>query len=454
MDFKLPELGEGVQEGELIKWLVKDGDTVSSDQVLLEVMTDKATMEVPSPANGVISKLQGSEGDILEVGQVLAQIGGVSKESGSKKKSSEETPPKKPDENKKETKSSEVPASEINKIESNKPVEVNSEVTSYDQVSFSPVNDNVYASPIVRKQANKKGIDLASVSGTGPVVNGSNRILEKDLLSYLSSQASVGSSQAKTQVNSKIPVTKTLPAINIKDSSENIEVKPVRGLRRVISKSMEQSKFTIPHYSYVDEFECSSLIDVRNQAKKIAAQYGVKISYLPFIVKAVVAALKKFPEVNSTLVKKDKAIELNIKKYFHIGFAVATDQGLLVPVIKHADQKSLLQIAKEMIELSNKARAGKASKDELTGSTFTITSMGNIGGLFATPIINYPEVGILGVYKIQKKPVVKNDQIVVGQTMNLSLSLDHRVIDGAVGGYFCNEIISYLKEPVKILMES
>jgi pyruvate dehydrogenase E2 component (dihydrolipoamide acetyltransferase) len=217
---------------------------------------------------------------------------------------------------------------------------------------------------------------------------------------------------------------------------------------------MVKSKYTAPHYSYVDEFECSDLIKFREQAKEVAESYGIKFSYLPFIIKAVVAALKEFPIVNSTLEDTANGQELVYKKFYHIGFAVATDEGLIVPVIKHADQKSLLQIAKELVELSDKVRAGKATADELKGSTFTITSMGNLGGIFAMPIINYPEAGILGVYKIQEKPIVQKGQIVVGNMMTLSLSLDHRIVDGAVGSKFCSAIINRLANPAKLLLEN
>jgi len=216
---------------------------------------------------------------------------------------------------------------------------------------------------------------------------------------------------------------------------------------------MSKSKFTAPHYAYVDEFECSELVSLREEAKKVGAQYGVSISYLPFIVKAVVGALKEFPVVNAQLEETEKGSDLVYKKEYNIGIAVATPDGLVVPVIKNADRKSLLQIAQEISELSGKVRAGKATSEELRGSTFTITSMGNIGGLFATPIINYPEVGIMGVYKIQEKPLAKDGELYVGKTMHISFSFDHRVVDGAVGGYFSNAIIERLQNPARLLME-
>jgi pyruvate dehydrogenase E2 component (dihydrolipoamide acetyltransferase) len=258
------------------------------------------------------------------------------------------------------------------------------------------------------------------------------------------------------QLPLQLLLRKPIPANFFRDTSgvePQDERQPVRGLRRVIAQAMVRSKYTAPHYSYVDKFECSQLVAMREEAKKVGEQYGVKISYLPFIVKALVGALKEFPTANASLEESDKGMELVLKKHYHIGIAVATPDGLIVPVIKNADRKTILQIAQEINDLSAKVRAGKATADELKGSTFTITSMGNIGGLFATPIINYPEVGIMGVYKVQEEPLVQDGQIVIGKTMHLSLSLDHRVVDGAVGGYFCNAVIERLQNPARLLME-
>jgi len=449
MDFLLPDLGEGVQEGELIAWLVKEGEHVKRDQPLVEVMTDKATMEVPSSFEGVISGFKAKEGDMVKVGQVMANVD--STKSTGKEDLTEERHSTVFEEKEKLAPKSET----VNKAQ--------------ESAHFSPKVDAdgalhvgiIPASPRVRALAREKGIDLARVEASGPQVGERRRVVEEDL-QKLSGQPSAESSVAgkdlgagALQAGQASFVSKPL---KVNDSviiaGEEEERVPLRGLRRVIADGMSKSKFTIPHYSYVDEFECSSLIDMRQQAKEMAAQYGVKFSYLPFIVKALVAALKEFPECNSTLQKNDDGkSDIVLKKYFHIGIAVATEGGLLVPVIRHADQKSLLEIAKEINELSQKTHAGKATAKELKGSTFTITSLGNIGGLFATPIINYPEVGILGVYKIRKQPVVKNDRVEVGNVMALSLSLDHRVVDGAIGARFCNSIIDRLSKPAKLLME-
>jgi pyruvate dehydrogenase E2 component (dihydrolipoamide acetyltransferase) len=458
MEFKLPEIGEGVVEGELIQWLVKEGDAVKADQPLLEVMTDKATVEVPSPGTGVISGITAKDGQMIKVGQTLAQI----KEGAVKAGATPQAPAPAPA----PAKSVEISAAAKEAPPPSRPVAAG----PYAGAQLLP--SDVPAAPIVRVMAQKAGVDLAQVTGSGPAVGGQNRVLEADLLRFMSAGAAPAASYQNGNGATKagasayaaptagaapkntlpMPPSYSRPEL-FGNATETVERSPMRGLRRVIAQAMVRSKFTAPHYSYVDKFECSALVELREQAKVIGEQYGVKVSYLPFIVKALVGALKEFPIANSSLEEKDGQFELVQKKYFHIGVAVASPDGLIVPVIKHADRKTLLEIAKEINELSAKVRAGKAAPDELKGSTFTITSMGNVGGLFATPIINYPEVGIMGVYKIQEEPLVKDGQIVIGKTMHLSLSLDHRVVDGAVGGYFCNAVIERLQNPAKLLME-
>ncbi len=459
MDFVLPDIGEGILEGELIRWLVKEGDAVNADQPVLEVMTDKATVEVPSPIKGVIKNLKGKEGDMIKVGSKLADVegGGAAATTAAPSSAPAAAPAKAP-----------VAPAAAAPVASAPAAAPAVSTMAYQSPVDSFTASSVPAAPIVRAMAQKSGVDLSQVPGSGPDVGGRNRVLEEDLMRFLSqkgsgavaagpasySPAAVASeSVAAKKAPAAQPIPANFPRYIGGPVAESVERKPVRGLRRVIAQAMVKSKYTAPHYSYVDEFECSNLVEIREYAKVAAEKYGVKLTYLPFVIKAVVGALRDFPEVNSSLEETANGLELVVKKHLHIGFAVATNDGLVVPVIKHADRKSLLEIAREMTELSNKVRAGKASSEELKGSTFSITSMGNIGGLFATPIINYPEVGILGVYKIQEKPVVQNGQIVVGKTMHLSLSLDHRVVDGAVGGHFCNAIIERLSNPGRLMLE-
>ncbi|MDP7032977.1 MAG: dihydrolipoamide acetyltransferase family protein, partial [Planctomycetota bacterium] len=225
---------------------------------------------------------------------------------------------------------------------------------------------------------------------------------------------------------------------------------PLKGLRRAIADAMVKSVYTAPHFTYVDEIDMSAMVRLRQSVKPMAAEKGVKINYLPFIIKATLRALEEFPMMNASL--DESSGEIVLKKYYHIGFACATPRGLVVPVIRDADTKGLFQIASEMGSLAEKARTGKASRDELTGSTFTVTSTGNVGGMMATPIINHPEVAIMGVHVIKERPVVRDGQIVIGHLMNLSLSFDHRVIDGEVGARFTNRIKEFLEEPALLFL--
>lgn len=480
MEFKLPEIGEGVQEGELIKWLVKEGDTVSADQSLVEIMTDKATVEVPSPAAGKISGIVAKEGQMIKVGQVLAQIQG-----GAATASKAGTPAPVSPAATSPAPTSAVTTSSMSATVST-PANGQRPQAAFAQSKAPAAGAGAYqgaleahspsavpAAPIVRAMAEKAGVDLAQVPATGPMVGNRPRVLEEDLLRFLNSPSTAVSSgagaysagtpvlgsghalgtvaAAKTVSPEKFGLMMPTRAVT---GTEEVERKPLRGLRRVIANAMVKSKFTAPHYSYVDEFECSQLVALREEAKILGEKMGVKITYLPFIVKAVVGALKQYPIVNSSLADlPDGTQEVVMKKFYHIGIAVATPEGLVVPVIKNADQKSLFEIAVEINTLSEKVRAGRATSDELKGSTFSITSMGNIGGLFATPIINAPEVGIMGVYKVQEKPIVEDQKIVIGKTMHLSLSLDHRVVDGAVGAHFANAVIERLKSPARLMME-
>jgi pyruvate dehydrogenase E2 component (dihydrolipoamide acetyltransferase) len=470
MEFKLPDIGEGVVEGELIQWLVKEGDTVAADQPVVEVMTDKATVEVPAPVAGKISGLAAKEGDMIKVGQTLAQIDGAGA-SAAPAKSEDKTAQKAAPAAEKTVEKTEKPSGGEGAgrdqasptAPTSKPAQAPSNVGSYaGPKSLAP--SDVPAAPIVRAMAQKAGVDLSNVPASGPKVGSQSRVLEEDLLRFLNQGAGAVQAGAAsyapaaaqgTAAPAKKQQIKPIPASFVRDFSTQAqdERQPLRGLRRVIAQAMVRSKYTAPHYSYVDKFECSALVAMREEAKKVGEQYGVKISYLPFIVKALVGALKEFPTANASLEETEKGMELVLKKHYHIGIAVATPDGLIVPVIKDADKKTILQIAQEINDLSARTRAGKATADELKGSTFTITSMGNIGGLFATPIINYPEVGIMGVYKVQEEPLVQDGQIVIGKTMHLSLSLDHRVVDGAVGGYFCNAVIERLQNPARLLME-
>jgi pyruvate dehydrogenase E2 component (dihydrolipoamide acetyltransferase)/2-oxoisovalerate dehydrogenase E2 component (dihydrolipoyl transacylase) len=405
MDFALPEIGEGVYEAELIRWLVQSGETVKRGQPLVEVMTDKATMEVPSPFAGTITALNAQPGQEVKVGQSLLTYDGAGP-------SASRAPAAKPVE-------AVVASSSRTATHSNGPVHAGA-------TSRLPVK----AAPSVRLLARKLGIDLGAVEGSGP----EGRILIEDLTPRFQSTAS-----------------RAAPAEPAPDYGKSGTRIKMQGMRRTIAQRMVLSKRTIPHYSYVDECDVSEMVRLRESLRDTYARAGVKVTYLAFFVKAIVAALKEVPIVNASLDETTDEIVLHDR--YHIGIAAATAFGLMVPVIRDADQKSLGDIARDIERLSSAARAGKSRREDLSGSTFTITSVGNVGGLIATPILNHPEVGILAIGRVVKRPVYDAaGRIRPADMVYLSLSFDHRVIDGAVGAVFANALLRQLQNPAALLL--
>jgi pyruvate dehydrogenase E2 component (dihydrolipoamide acetyltransferase) len=452
--FHLPDIGEGVVEGEVVKVLVKEGDRVEEDQILAEVMTDKAAVQIPSPKRGIIEKVHISAGQVVPVEAPMFTIGLAATRvptpafvAQARVDHSDEMPTM-----------SVLPAIVVpNDLKAS---------------SSSPASREdalrVLATPTTRRIARELGVDLTKLSGSGkdgrvtkedveragqaPVAKTPSTLPATPIARALHTPPNKHIPEPRPQITS--PVLEVPLSAKVKPQSEarpDEERMPLRGLRKTIAQNMVRSKFTAPHYTYVEEVDVTALTELRNRTKHLAEDRGIKLSFLPFIVKSAVAGLKQFPLVNASL--DDESNEIILKKYYHIGIAVSTDQGLMTIVIRDADKKSLFQIAKEIEDLSAKAREGKASRDELLGSTFTITSLGKLGGVLATPILNYPEVAIMGVHKISKKPVVKNDQIVIGETMNISHSFDHRVVDGAIGASFVAYMIKYLENPDLLLLE-
>ena len=394
-EFKLPDIGEGVVEGEIVQWLVKVGDKVEEDHPLVEVMTDKATVEIPSPVAGVVLECIGDAGDIVDVGATLIVI-----EADDQKPAAEAKPSLKEKDSKESRK---MPAKE--------------QVTAKKSA--------VLATPAVRKMSRDMSIDLAEVPGSGP----KGRITVEDVQSY-----------AERQSASKVA----------SPLSGDVETIPYLGLRRKIGAHLSNAKQTAAHYTYVEEADVTALVELRQKFLRLEDSED-RPTYLPFIMKAVVAGLRKFPLLNSEL--KEERKEIWLKKEYHIGLAVATEEGLVVPVVRDVDQKNVRELTREIARLGQLAREGNLKVDDLQGGTFTITSLGALGGLMATPIINYPEVAILGVHKVAQRPVVQGDKIVVRDMMNLSISLDHRVVDGAVAAEFMQYIISFLQAPGMLLLE-
>lgn len=405
MEFRLPEIGEGVYEAELVRWLVKPGETVKRGQPLVELLTDKATMEVPAPFAGTIGALQAQEGQQIKVGQpLLTYSDGKQPEPEPVPRTIEPAP---------------------------RPSRTSNEPTN--GTSSAPIaRPLVMAAPSVRLMARKLGIDLARIRGSGP----GGRILIGDVAADLTIRQGQPKKPAEEQ---QFDFGK--PGTRIK----------LQGLRRKIAEHMSLSKRTIPHYSYVDECEVTELVRLRESLREAYAQAGVRLTYLAFFVKAAVAALSEVPIVNSSL--DEAGGEIILHDRYHIGVAVATPGGLLVPVLHDADRMDLGQIAREIERLSAEARAGKARREDLRGSTFTITSIGNVGGLISTPVINHPEVAILGVGKVVKRPVYDAaGNLRPADLIYLSFSFDHRVLDGAVGAAFGNALAGRLRNPALLLL--
>ncbi|KAB2330476.1 2-oxo acid dehydrogenase subunit E2 [Cytobacillus depressus] len=424
-EFKLPDVGEGIAEGEIVKWFVSIEDTIEEDQPIAEIQTDKALIEITSPVNGKVKEILYEEGEIAQVNSVIISFS-TSDNIGANS------------------------SSEHNQIHQ----EINQEKNKNEQASIisNKKKNRVIATPTVRRIARELNIDLTLVKPSGK--NG--RVMEEDVRRLKEQQGQMAQQDHISQ--KQIPAT--IDFINIPQTQQipqqnEITIKrvPLRGLRRSISKKMAQSTQIAAQSTILEEIDVSQLVVLRKQMSAIAKEKGVHLTYLPFITKAVVSALKEFPYLNASL--DEKTEEILLKSEYNIGIATDTSKGLTVPVIRQSDQKQLIEIAKEITTLSEKARDNSLSMNELTGGTFTITNIGSTGvGIFGTPIINYPEAAILGIHRIQKKPIVtEEEEIAVRDIMGVSLSFDHRLIDGAMASRFLKHIITFLESPNQLFME-
>ena len=421
--FKLPDIGEGVVEGEVVEWMVSVGDVVKEDDPILSVMTDKATVEIPSPVDGKVTKIIGEPGDILPVGDVCIEfeVDGA----GNASASAEEAEPKP------EPVAEPTPAKE--EVKPEPVVEKAPEPVAAAAPVARAAGTKALASPAVRQRAREANIDLQIVAGSGP----GGRISHADLDRHIAGGASGASSFAPVGATTKTKLTGT----------EDVKV---IGLRRKIADSMMSSYSTIAHFSYFEEVDITALEELRQHLNSTRPEGAPKLTYLPFIMQALVKALKESPECNALY--DDEANVVTRHQAIHLGIATQTDRGLYVPVVKHVEAMDIWQSASEMVRVTSATREGKASADELSGSTFTITSLGRLGGLGATPIINKPEVGILGVHNAKERAVVRNGQIVVRRMMNLSSSWDHRVVDGHDGATLVQKVKTLLENPATIFM--
>ncbi|WP_027481183.1 dihydrolipoamide acetyltransferase family protein [Deinococcus pimensis] len=476
----LPELAESVVEGEILKWLVEEGASVERDQPIVEVMTDKVTVELPSPYAGRLARRLVKEGDVVPVhaaiavieesGEVtapaaepaLAAVGAVSARQAVQ--NSAESPatvhvdlPVTAQEERsivesgvKEDKGDE--SSLFKAFGGDEQIRVPTGLGRAQEAgaseSAASAHGRVLAVPAARQLARELGVDLAEVRGSGP--NG--RVRVADVHHFAAARSVPQAKAAPSSPGAGMPV----PPVQYRTPKgyEALETRtPLRGMRRAISNQMLASHLYTVRTLTVDEANLSKLVALRGRLRDAAEAGGAKLSYLPFIFKAIATALRKYPSLNTSF---DEATqEIVHKQYFNLGMAVATDAGLIVPVVRDVDRKSVLQLAREILDLGTRARDGKLTPDEMSGSSFSVTNIGSIGALFSFPIINVPDAAIMGVHSIVKRPVFdENDQVVPGHMMYLSLSFDHRLVDGAEAARFCKEVIRLLENPETLLLEA
>jgi pyruvate dehydrogenase E2 component (dihydrolipoamide acetyltransferase) len=407
IEFQLPDIGEGTAEGEIVKWLVSAGDAVKEHQAIVEVMTDKATVEVPAPADGTITELLVGEGDTVPVGDVIFRLdngGGAPAQAASPEPAAAPSAPTAPSAPSAPTAPTAVAAQP------------------------APNGGKVLAVPSARRVARELSVDLSTVAGSGR--NGVIRRADVEA-------AATGGAAAPSSHPVVAPTTAQAQRI------------PFRGVRRKIAEAMVRSSQTAVHFTIVEEVDVTDLVRVRQKAKAIGAEQGIKVTFMPFIMKAVANGLMKFPMLNGHL--DEQAEEIVLPGTVNLGIATDTPNGLIVPVISQVESKGLLQLAAELGDLSERTRAGRVRPEELRGSTFSITNAGNIGGTIATPIINFPDIAILGVHRIVKRPGVvdtpEGEVIEVRQYMNFSCSVDHRLADGADAARFVAYLRQILEEP-------
>ncbi|MBT9265005.1 2-oxo acid dehydrogenase subunit E2 [Pseudomonas sp. MG-9] len=417
---KMPDIGEGIAEVELSQWHVKVGDLVVEDQVLADVMTDKAMVDIPSPVHGKVIALGGQPGEVMAVGSVLISI--EVEGAGNLKESAAPAPAK------------EAPvAPKVEAVVESKPAAAAPRPAAVCQgpMVAREADERPLASPAVRKHALDLGIQLRLVRGTGPA----GRVLHEDLDAYL----------AQGQSNASAPVA---AAYAQRNDEEQIQV---IGMRRKIAQRMQDATQRAAHFSYVEEIDVTAIEELRAHLNEKHGASRGKLTLLPFLVRALVVALRDFPQMNARY--DDEAQVITRLGAVHVGVATQSDVGLMVPVVRHAEARSLWDCAAEISRLATAARNGKASRDELSGSTITLTSLGALGGIVSTPVLNLPEVAIVGVNKIVERPMVVKGQVVIRKMMNLSSSFDHRVVDGMDAALFIQAIRGLLEQPATLFVE-
>jgi pyruvate dehydrogenase E2 component (dihydrolipoamide acetyltransferase) len=537
-EFKLPDVGEGLTEAEIVDWLVEVGDTVSEDQPVAEVETDKAVVEVPSPVNGTVREILADAGEMVPVGNVIITFDVEGEEAEPIEESASESADESADEpvesavepigdeaeasaetgngsagaeaepsakggrvfaapsarrlareldvdiasvagsgpggrvseadvraaaesggDEEPAEEAGTPKSAVKRVDDAPESELDSKsdgaaeaaATSAPAGGPEPAGrEQTLAAPATRRLADEEGVDLDDVP-TDEERDGQAFVTPEHVQQYAAAQqaAQAADAQAVQQEAASAPVAATADTETTPEGE--VERVPYRGIRRTIGKAMENSKYTAPHVTHHDTVVVDDLVETRANLKPKAEERGIKLTYMPFVVKAIVAALKEYPVLNSQLNEDDE--EILVKHYYNIGIAVATDAGLMVPVVKDAGEKDMLTIASDVDELASKARDRSISREEMQGGTFSITNFGAIGGEYATPIINYPETAILGLGELKQRPVVEDGEVVAKWTIPISLTIDHRVIDGADAAQFANTLMEYLGNPELLLLE-
>ncbi|MCT2344150.1 2-oxo acid dehydrogenase subunit E2 [Niallia taxi] len=435
--FRLPDIGEGIHEGEIVKWFVKPGDKVQEDDVLCEVQNDKAVVEIPSPVDGTVEEVLVEEGTVAVVGDILITFDAPGYEDIQFKGDHGHDAPKE----EAKTEAQVQGTAEAGDAVAKEPVQTPAAAEEVDP------SRRIIAMPSVRKFARDKGVDIRTVSGTGK--NG--RISKEDIEAFLNggaaAPAATEAAEATPAAEQEAPKPLAIPEGDFPETREKMS-----GIRKAIAKAMVNSKHTAPHVTLMDEVEVSNLVAHRKKYKEVAAAKGIKLTFLPYVVKALTSALKEFPALNTSL--DDATSEIVHKHYYNIGIAADTEKGLLVPVVKNADRKGIFNISNEINELAGKARDGKLAPTEMKGASCTISNIGSAGGQWFTPVINHPEVAILGIGRIAEKAIVKDGEIVAAPVLALSLSFDHRMIDGATAQNAMNHIKRLLNDPELLLMEA
>ena len=425
--FNFPDIGEGLEEGTILEWYVKAGQPIKAGQALVNMETDKVVTDIPSPKTGIITATFGQVGETIRVGSPLVEIEveGVVDEKTTVAVT--EAP---------KTEAIEEGAAVVGTMElagnnAALPASDEGSAKSASEDTFAP---KALATPLARAMAREFKIDINKVTGTGP----SGRVTKEDIQHF-------------QPTNHLEEIIEKRSEVNAQPTDDLTTYEPLTQIRKAIAKNMLNSKQNTAHMTLFEEVEISDLIEIRQKFKQKFADKNIKLTYLPFIVKATVSALKQYAQLNAQMDLENN--RMVYKNRYNIAIAIDTPEGLVVPVIKDADKLSIMQIAQKIAQLSDKARDRKLSLDDLKDGTFTITNFGSIGGIFATPVINYPQAGILGIGRIVKKPIVKGDQIQIGNILPLSLSVDHRIVDGGDASRFINRIMDYLSDPVFMLME-